>query len=355
MTVDLAIFTTFLVPRTLSPARRPKESEEGGGESRPVSSFFDRAAVVVLGDPGAGKTETFKQAAREEAGVYLSVRKFVRLSPEPYRGQVLYLDGLDEVRAHSADGNTAIDDVIRRLDQIGRPRFRLSCRAADWFGGLDRGALQEVSPDGELTVLRLDPLTEEDITAIVAQQVSDPEDFVSQARARGVYGLLENPHTLGLILKVVVGRGDWPATKRDLYEEACRSLAQERNEEHARGPRGRIAEEAVLDAAGQLCAVHLCAGTAGFAVERPAEDQDFPYIGVLGEDRLSAASIAGRLNLFRSEDPETIVPLHRSRRPGPWNGHAAAQRTAPGDRARPGTPFVPAERRSGCIPPCLFG
>lgn len=298
MTVGLAISATFLVPRTLSPARRPQDSEEGGGEPRPLSSFLDRAAVVVLGDPGVGKTETFKRAAREEGGVYLSVRKFLRLSPESYRGQVLYLDGLDEVRAHTADGNTAIDDVIRRLDQIGRPKFRLSCRAGDWFGERDREALREISLDEELTVLRLDPLTEENITAIVGQQVSDPEDFVSQARARGVYGLLENPHTLGLVLKVVTGRGDWPSTKRELYEEACRRLAQERNEEHARTPRGRITEEAVLDTTGHLCAVHLCAGTAGFALEKPAEDQDFPYIGVLGEDQLLAASIAGRRNLF---------------------------------------------------------
>lgn len=268
--------------------------------------------LVVLGDPGAGKTEAFKKAADEEdGGLYLPVRAFLNRSPESYRESVLYLDALDESRARHADGGTALQEILRRLDQIGRPKFRLSCRASDWLGSLDTDDLKAVSPDGKVTVLQLEPLTEEDIAAIAGQTIDDPEDFIHQARTRGIFEWLQNPQSLGLILKVV-GRGNWPETKTELYEKACHLLAQESNEVHSRTGRGQIAEDAVLEAAGHLCAVHLCGGTAGFALERPASDDDFPYIGVIGDDYRPTVEAAGRRKLFRAEGPERIVPVHRT-------------------------------------------
>lgn len=166
-------------------------------------------------------------------------------------------------------------------------------------------------PPVSVTVLRLEPLTEEDIAVIAAQTLGNPEDFIHQARARGIFDWLQNPQSLGLILKVV-GRGNWPEMKTELYEKACRLLAQESNEVHSRTGKGQMAEDAVLEAAGHLCAVHLCGGTAGFALTVPASDNDFPYIGVMGDNNHPALDAAGRRKLFRSEGPERIVPVHRT-------------------------------------------
>jgi hypothetical protein len=73
--------------------------------SKSLPAFYDRPAVVVLGDPGAGKTTSVGKAAQEEPNaMYTSVRDFLALNIERFRGLTLYLDALDAMRGR-ADGS----------------------------------------------------------------------------------------------------------------------------------------------------------------------------------------------------------------------------------------------------------
>jgi hypothetical protein len=60
---------------------------------RPLSSYFEQPALVVLGDPGAGKTTVFTEAAATEpnASPCIKIRDFLTLSMERWRGLTLYL------------------------------------------------------------------------------------------------------------------------------------------------------------------------------------------------------------------------------------------------------------------------
>ena len=153
-----------LVPRTVT--------EAGDHRSRPLAAFRDAGAFVLLGDPGAGKTREFRREveALGADALFLSARDFLTFAEtraEEWSGKTLFIDGLDEVRAGKADPRSPLDEIRRRLDGLGRPRFRLSCRAADWLGRSDRERLRAVSPDETLTVLRLDPLRDSDIVSLL--------------------------------------------------------------------------------------------------------------------------------------------------------------------------------------------
>ena len=126
-----------------------------------------------------------------------------------------------------------------------------------------------------VTVLRLEPLTDADITAIAGNLVPDAEAFIDEARERGIYDLLQNPQTLKLILSVV-GQGGWPETRTELYQRACEILAREVNEERGRIDAVTSDSGTILEAAEHLCAVHLCGGTAGFALAEANSNYDFP-------------------------------------------------------------------------------
>ncbi|MCH7553895.1 MAG: hypothetical protein IIC82_07865 [Chloroflexi bacterium] len=256
---------------TIVPRRFTRVDLEPGTERsgpRPLPDFFDLPAFVVTGDPGAGKTTAFSQAANEEPNAeFVTVRDFSALSQERWAGKTLYLDALDEQRAKTLDGESILDRVRGRLDELGCPKFRLSCREVDWYGSSDVQDLSAVSPSHSVAVLRLEPLTNEDIRTIAEGRVPDPNAFIDEAENRGILGLLENPQTLDLMLRVV-GEGNWPETRTELYDQACRLLAEERNEVHERAVSGKAAAGEVLHAAGHLCAVHLCAGTGGFALTR---------------------------------------------------------------------------------------
>ena len=137
---------------------------------------------------------------------YVTIRNFLTFDDKPeWHGTTLFLDGLDESRTGAEDGRTPLDDVRKKLYRLGSPPFRLSCRWADWLTATDKEALKDVSPDRTVAVIRLDPLSERNIKAILANNhgVEDTVGFIEAARKRGVHRLLANPQNLDLLARSV--------------------------------------------------------------------------------------------------------------------------------------------------------
>ena len=174
--------------------------------SRPLADFRKRPAYVLLGDPGSGKSTSFEAEcdALGPAACLITAGDFLtfdlRAHPE-WRGKTLFIDGLDEVRAGSREVRGPLDDIRRRLDALGRPAFRLSCREADWLGAKDRTSLVRVSPNDSLTVLRLDPLANRDVKRILSDRadIEDAAAFMATATEKGVSGFLKNPQCLSML------------------------------------------------------------------------------------------------------------------------------------------------------------
>ena len=257
------------VERTCTEVLDGKE-EARGAVSRPLAAFRDCGAYVLLGSPGAGKTVSFKQAATE--GAYCDVRDFISLSAGRWNQvRTLFIDGLDEMRASASDGRTPLDAIRGRLDTLERPRFRLSCREADWFGAPDQSRLESVSPDGTVKVLRLDPLSEDNIRGILdGEGVEEIAHFVDEARDRGLGALLSNPQTLKL-LAAAVAAGKWPTTRTETFEASCLTLIREPNREYLQAAPQRSDSE-TLRTVGRLCAVQLLSGQAGYRLPTTTDE-----------------------------------------------------------------------------------
>ena len=228
-----------IVARTCTEVPQNDTRQERDLLSRPLAAFRTVPAYVLLGDPGSGKSTSF-EAERDALGeevCLVTARDFLALEPDAHpewRGKTLFIDGLDEVRAWSGDARTPFDGLRQRLDTLVPPRFRLSCREADWLGTNDRTNLVRVSPDAGLTVLRLDPLTDENIERILNHRsdIDDARSFMATAREKGVAGFLDNPQRLNMLADVVTDGEGWPASRLELFEQACRRMVREHNEEH---------------------------------------------------------------------------------------------------------------------------
>ena len=289
--------------------------------SRPLEDFRDTAAYVLLGDPGAGKTTAFEAEceALEEQICPITARDFLTFDPQnhpEWLGKTLFIDGLDEVRAGVSDAHTPFDAIRGRLDALGRPRFRLSCREADWLGANDRKHLEAVSPDAEVTVLRLDPLTDPNIEKLLEAHpdVDDAEAFITEASKRGIGDLLRNPQTLDLLAKAVAG-GDWPESRQETFEMACSEMVREPNKKHqtASASSSLPTPAQLLDAAGHLCTVHLIVGKAGYTLHGEPDDE-YPALDqceYAHPERLRL--VLGSRMLFKGVGPSDnrFTPVHR--------------------------------------------
>lgn len=301
---------SFLIQRTCS--RKSGNAEEQG--SHPLESYRNLPAYVLLGDPGAGKTTAFLQETEESGGKYIKARDFATFDPnEEDKDKILFIDALDEMRVEGSDGKTPLDLIRKHLEKIGNPRFRLSCREADWLGESDKTALMRVSPNGEITALHLDPLTDNDIIEILRHKtsISDPAEFIRKASEFRLEELFRNPQTLNLLVEAV-GKNKWPKSRKEIYEMACRQLVYERNREHRATKRNKAPLLGkLLDASGYLCAICLLSGNSGFALDEDATDnQHFDWKEIATDDLPFLEAL--KTNLFKSEIEDQRIPIHRT-------------------------------------------
>ena len=308
-----------IVPRTCTEISARDADQHREKESRPLEAFRDVPAYVLLGDPGAGKTTAFEAEceALGEKACLITARDFLTFEPQSHpewSDKTLFIDGLDETRVGANDARTPFDQIRGRLDALGKPHFRLSCREADWLGANDQKNLESVSPDSKVMVLRLNPLTDSDIADILNDRpdIGDAQAFIALAKDRGVDGLLANPQTLNMLADVVAQGGGWPNGRKETFEMACGQMVREPNEEHQAAQESNSSPvlDQLIDAAGRLCAVQLISGVAGFTL-RGQTNEDYPAPDQCDYDRREVLQSALGTRLFKSESNNRFSPVHR--------------------------------------------
>ena len=297
----------MLVPRTCSEWTEKNDTQPS---EKLLAEYGSTAAYVLLGAPGAGKTVAFQEEAKRASACYVTARDFLTFNDRPeWHEGTLFIDGLDEARAGSADQRTPLDGIRGKLDALGRPRFRLSCREADWLGASDRTHLAAASKDGKIRVLRLNPLSRDQARKLLAERldVDSADAFIEHAEAQDISSLLGNPQDLEM-LAIAVSSGGWPQTRRETFDLACRQLLRESNEEHIIGDATNASDADLLDAAGRLCAVLLLSGYQGVDRCANAERDHVSLREVTGPSQgVLKAALGTRLFVYLSSQIATVA------------------------------------------------
>ncbi len=293
----------------------PHDTNESA--SLPLAEFRETTAYVLLGDPGSGKTTSFEGEAEEcgDRAVFVPANELIAFSPKDHpewHGKTLFVDGLDEVRARNVDPLTPFEAIQRRLAELGKPAFRISCRPADWLGVFDSSALGSVSGDGKVATLYLEPLRMPDVERILDEhpKVKDGHAFVEKAQDRGMAGLLTNPQILELLVESVAEGGSWPNSLAATLESACLQMAKEHNSAHLI-VKGSLPADEALDAAGRLCVIQLISGFSSFASNPLSTNDGNVDPARCGHRDLEAAYNVLGTKLFAMEGEGTLKPIHR--------------------------------------------
>ena len=274
-----------------------------------------RCPVVILGDPGLGKTVLTEWLGDRPGAKYVVAGTFTR-HPKPEtlisEGQRIVVDGLDQIASAAPGG--AVEAVPKQLAAMGYPPFILSCREADWLGAADRIRIKDDYGD-EPALLRLQPFTRDDARTFLSREFPeiDPLGLLDHIAERGIDALYGNPLTLRMLGEVAQLSGSLPETRADLFDRACRVMLKEKNPHHHGASHTQTGEEELLLAAGAVCATQLLCDRVGVYTGPNAETPDgFLHVAdVNGLPRCATANEAVKTRLFQGEGENLFTHVHR--------------------------------------------
>lgn len=254
-----------------------------------LADFRSAHAYLLLGEAGSGKTTAFRgERGDGDDHCYVTARHFIRRdagSHPEWKGQTLFIDGLDEQRAGRGDPREPLDKILNRIERLGQPRFRLSCREESWLGGRDLRELSSVANGEEVHLLRLDPLSRGGAREhLVSLGIEEPDDFLWNASERGLDAFLQNPLLVEMLAQAVASGSaePWPDTQLATFERACRELVQDLNQEYQDAWDGiPFSGQELVAAAGRLCAIIILSDKLGWSRRGPGDD-DYPPLSGAG-------------------------------------------------------------------------
>lgn len=289
------------------------DGEENMSTYRSVSDLRTLPYVVLLGEPGIGKTTVFETEATNENAAIMKVRDLMTSKVLP-QGGTLFLDGLDEYRVDGEKANK-VHDLAQAILACNVDRWRLSCRSEDWRKAADSDPIQRRAANQKIVVAQLLPLNSEEAEAVLKVLGDpDPKVFLKKAEDLGAAGFIESPLSLKLLHKAVSHSGAWPSKRIDLFSSAVERLSFETNDEYKQIERASPVQ--IIDIASRACLILLLSGSRALwrsNGQPPAEDGDSraylsDYLLELNRQHLSDALDTA---LFRGEG-ESFEPMHRT-------------------------------------------
>ncbi|MGO4561480.1 hypothetical protein [Mesorhizobium sp. 2RAF21] len=286
--------------------------EEGKKNYKRISDIVSEPFVVLLGEPGMGKSSVFEGTARLQGLEPITVRQLLNGAQiDPTKR--LYADSFDEYRS---DGREA-DKACLLAETIKGAKLQswwLSCRGQDWRELSDLRELQRSTGDGKIVVASLEPLDRFEAAAVLeALGAPEPLSLVKQVEKIGAPAFLENPLLVRLLYEAWLANGAIPPTRFEIYQAAIRQMAEERNPDYAHVDRNSVDER--ISAAAKACLIQLTTGASAIwrsnlAVPRSSGDRppltrdDLALNSKLLMSTLDTALFRGEGSLFQ--------PAHRS-------------------------------------------
>lgn len=288
---------------------------DGRLQSTTEQELFRRFSgpVVILGDPGMGKTWLMERFGAQAGASFIRATKLVR-QPDltDFGSGRLVIDGLDEIA--SSGELDALNSVLKKLIACGKPNFVLSCRAADW-----KGKSAEIDIADEYSehpaVVELEMLTTDEAVAALTPRLGREKAnaAVYALNAAGLENFFQNPLYLDFVSAIVSSDRDVPNNRAELYEQAIDQLCVEVNPHHSDRGFSVLSREAALEAAGALCAALLVTGKS--AIQRVGKSAQTISVSEMSglADRADMHAVIGS-NLFRAVQgtPGQFMPLHRT-------------------------------------------
>lgn len=267
--------------------------------------------LVILGEPGAGKSEFVKKIQDVEgAQFYIAsgLNSFAEGISSTGTSRVI-IDALDEVTAYAAGGPVA--SILSKIVDKDVSRYIFTCRAVDWKHDVNSSIFSTrwKAP----TVARLLPLNDDEIITFVDNngEGQTGREFLRSAVEHDSLEILRNPQMLVMLLQTVK-RSGWPETRSELFEQTCKYLVEEYNKFH-KASDSKYTTNELLEAAGAISAQMILSNKTFISLDGTTVDGTVS-INELASDKYQPAVVKATIStkIFRSTSNTSVECSHRT-------------------------------------------
>ena len=196
--------------------------------------------LVLLGEPGVGKTYALKEieqreknAGREvlklDLGAYMTEDGFTQdLKQDEDQSWCFLLDGLDECSIKPKALDRVLKKVLATIPARHR-RLRITCRTTQWPEMLEH-SFKNLWGNEHVATYVLTPLQYCDVVEAARARKISEEHFIEAVSQAGAHPLALKPVTLEFLLNTFENDRSLPPNESQLYRDGLYALCQETEE-----------------------------------------------------------------------------------------------------------------------------
>jgi hypothetical protein len=292
--------TNFYLPRSLvGPENHGKIYSEA--ELLTASNY-----VVVLAEPGGGKTELMESLAQQLGTTAVTASKFAHVEVSAHNVP-LVIDAFDEL---SRVDNSGLSKLLARAKAAGSTHVYLSSRSSEW----DNAATNTVKDflGHPPLVVRLCEFDEAEQQAIFDHHLPGEEflAFHAEVARFDLEALLPNPQFLKLFADAYIESERHFTDKRSIFSQAVERLAKEANLNIARiNPMLSTAKK--VNISSEVFAKLLLSGAEGVCTSEATENRIYPLLASLFENETRSEAILATRLFKPGDSTNQHRPVHK--------------------------------------------
>ncbi|MNJ07895.1 hypothetical protein D3C77_20010 [compost metagenome] len=286
--------STFYLPRSLS----NKDSIYTEEALLAASNY-----VVVLAEPGGGKTELMGSLARQLGTSTVTANKFKHLGADA-ENYPLVIDAFDELAKLD---QTGIHSLLANARKAKPTRVIISSRSSEW-GIAATKAFEDYLGCSPL-VVRLCEFDEGEQREIFYHHVRGEEfsRFQAEVARFDLEALLPNPQFLKMFADAYIESGRHFTDKRNIFSQAVERLAKEANVNVAQ----TLSSTQRVALSSEVFAKLLLSGAEGIGTSESTADRIYPLLASLFDKHTAAEGILATRLFKPGDSADQHRPVHK--------------------------------------------
>ncbi|MFU2325077.1 NACHT domain-containing protein [Pseudomonas sp. NFX98] len=286
--------STFYLPRSLS----NKDSIYTEEALLAASNY-----VVVLAEPGGGKTELMGSLARQLGTSTVTANKFKHLGADA-ENYPLVIDAFDELAKLD---QTGIHSLLANARKAKPTRVIISSRSSEW-GTAATNAFEDYLGCLPL-VVRLCEFEEGEQQEIFHHHVRGEEfsKFQAEVSRFDLGALLPNPQFLKMFADAYIESGRHFTDKRNIFSQAVERLAKEANVNVAQ----TLSSTQRVALSSEVFAKLLLSGAEGIGTSELTADRIYPLLASLFDKHTAAEGILATRLFKPGDSADQHRPVHK--------------------------------------------